>query len=562
MSDTDDTDGGLDPGADMSGVEAERKLIDFSRLDPDPCQPRGRPKMDEAFWGLVESIKKDGMLTDLLVRKAEDTDMRDYSGSDTDYLVLAGTRRLLALHQTDNYGMKVPCKVIEADDEEATRIALGDNTHREDLSDYEFATAVAQWYNQLAERLVPEDGEVECPECGEEYNGRQGLKTHIQRSDDHERSEEFSDLFLSTREVYEAIAYELYGETGNWRTVENIHRVSQLPDTAINLIKTDFERAGSSTGWEKHVPPDQIPESRGDGPHTSLVKLAELDSASEIESDGTRATLLLRAYGQHIDEGNPQTISKIRERLIGWQEAGEKPYKAFNNALTGKTPPEPEPEPEPEPDDEEEAEEVEDEDQGDGGTADETTPESPDGTLADDETETSTETTGGSSGGGGGRSSGSARSGGIDATWGMQAATTNEEIHGPYYGEEETDDEDEENRSPPQRRPIYFPVDTVREQLIEEGAVIMARHSTETTGRRPWTTGGDQPEEEGTVYVASFGEVKLTDAGALAEFVDLSGYDSVEEWQAALRPSDEDEDERGPYGFVYLATEYMSEKPL
>lgn len=156
-----------------------------------------------------------------------------------------------------------------------------------------------------------------------------------------------------------------------------------------------------------------------------------------------------------------------------------------------------------------------------------------------------------SSGGGTGGKTRTATTGaGIDPYRGVATSHSTEDILGGTDGQDGRgeDEDDEDRRSSRRRRPISFTNKTVRQQLIEEGSAITARHSTETIGRRPWNTGFGEPEE-GYVLIAGFGEVNLADAAALEEFVHRSGYETIEGWQEAIGVG-EDADEQ--LGYLYL----------
>ena len=122
-------------------------------------------------------------------------------------------------------------------DEEAASVSLDENEQRIALSQFELAKSVKKRYDILEEDLVGEDEEVECPECGEEYNGRQGLKTHVRKK--HERSEESSYLFTSQRQIYDEIAEST---SFDWRTVSNLIEVANIPGRFQPFVKIPEER--------------------------------------------------------------------------------------------------------------------------------------------------------------------------------------------------------------------------------------------------------------------------------------------------------------------------------
>lgn len=111
---------------------AEWRLIGVGNLQPDPYHARAGRRHDDAFRELVESIRDDGMINDLLVRPIECSDTVDY---DEDYLILDGVRRFRAVIGSGRSGDAIPCKVVRVDDETATRISLSTNRHYADLED-------------------------------------------------------------------------------------------------------------------------------------------------------------------------------------------------------------------------------------------------------------------------------------------------------------------------------------------------------------------------------------------------------------------------------------------
>ncbi len=134
----------LGPTADESAVPAAGKRADgtpstlaLAALVPGKYQPRTR--MDEgALYELAESIKSQGIMQPILVRRV----------SDEHYEIIAGERRFRAakLAGLDS----VPVLVREVPDESAAVMALIENIQREDLNPLEEA--------QGLQRLVKEFG--------------------------------------------------------------------------------------------------------------------------------------------------------------------------------------------------------------------------------------------------------------------------------------------------------------------------------------------------------------------------------------------------------------------
>lgn len=106
-------------------------LIDSHLIVPNPSQPR---KFFEEYEliSLSESIKKNGILQPLTVRKLE-------NGT---YELIAGERRLRASKLAGIN--QVPCIVITADERQSAILALIENLQRQDLNLFEEASAIQQ----------------------------------------------------------------------------------------------------------------------------------------------------------------------------------------------------------------------------------------------------------------------------------------------------------------------------------------------------------------------------------------------------------------------------------
>jgi ParB family chromosome partitioning protein len=105
-------------------AETERvREIELGEIDPNPHQPRDH--FDDNHLGeLAESIKKNGVLQPVVVRKAGDR-----------YQLIVGERRLRA---SELAGKKtIPAIVRNVDDDDALKLALLENLQREDLNPIE-----------------------------------------------------------------------------------------------------------------------------------------------------------------------------------------------------------------------------------------------------------------------------------------------------------------------------------------------------------------------------------------------------------------------------------------
>jgi ParB family transcriptional regulator, chromosome partitioning protein len=113
----------------FSSDKESKKSIDELPLEllvPNPDQPRKRFKKEE-LKELASSIKRDGLLQPILVRKMDD-------GT---YQIIAGERRWQACK---SIGLEtVPVRIKETTDEKVTELALIENIQRSDLNPIEEA---------------------------------------------------------------------------------------------------------------------------------------------------------------------------------------------------------------------------------------------------------------------------------------------------------------------------------------------------------------------------------------------------------------------------------------
>ena len=112
----------------------ESDEVSISLVHPNPNQPRTNFKKEE-LDELAQSIKKNGLLQPILVRKVDD-----------EYEIIAGERRWQACKQL---GMKkIPVRVKEVTDDETIVLALIENIQRSDLNPIEEAYG----YRRMMER--------------------------------------------------------------------------------------------------------------------------------------------------------------------------------------------------------------------------------------------------------------------------------------------------------------------------------------------------------------------------------------------------------------------------
>lgn len=112
-------------------------------LTPNPLQPR--KDFDEAgIAALAESIRQNGVLQPLCVRRREDTPVIRINGTTVSaracYEIVAGERRWRACKIA---GVKsVPCLLVDATASESAKMALAENIFRRDLDFFEQAAAL------------------------------------------------------------------------------------------------------------------------------------------------------------------------------------------------------------------------------------------------------------------------------------------------------------------------------------------------------------------------------------------------------------------------------------
>jgi len=126
---------GLDALIPSGGEHGELVYIELEKIQPSPSQPREDfdPK---ALKELADSIKSQGILQPLLVRKLPDDDS---------YQLIAGERRFRAAKLA---GLKkVPALIKEVDEQQALALSLIENLQRKDLNPIEEAKA----YRKLIE---------------------------------------------------------------------------------------------------------------------------------------------------------------------------------------------------------------------------------------------------------------------------------------------------------------------------------------------------------------------------------------------------------------------------
>ncbi len=117
--------------------------IGVDKLVPNPLQPR--KVFDSAAIALLaESIRKDGILQPLCIRKRDEVPTAVINGQRVSaaekYEIIAGERRWRAAKLI---GLKsVPCILMNASNAQSARLALAENIFRRDLDFFEQALAM------------------------------------------------------------------------------------------------------------------------------------------------------------------------------------------------------------------------------------------------------------------------------------------------------------------------------------------------------------------------------------------------------------------------------------
>jgi ParB family transcriptional regulator, chromosome partitioning protein len=118
----------------VSDEKGSTGVVELAKVQPNPDQPRTNFKPGE-IEELADSIKKEGLLQPILVRKVGDH-----------YQIIAGERRWQACKSLDM--KEIPVRFWKADNDKALELALIENIQRSDLNPIEEAYG----YKRLMER--------------------------------------------------------------------------------------------------------------------------------------------------------------------------------------------------------------------------------------------------------------------------------------------------------------------------------------------------------------------------------------------------------------------------
>jgi|GEM_PF-2651145 len=271
---------------------------------------------------LINNIREHGILEPLIVRKI----------SEDRYEILAGSRRLDA---AEKVGLtKVPCRIIEADDETASLIALWENLHREDLNPISLAKSLKYiidkhelTHEKLAKRLNKSKTLItnylrllKLPEKVQElikvkrltfYHGLILLKVGEQNKDLIER---LADLCVendwSARQLEEYVNRHLCSHCKSWIEpeetifIDNMYLCSNCYDDYTAFIKAHEERVEA-----KAVVPIEVPEVSKEATDveapTEAIEVSrpvEVVEAGEEEREKSQEEMYLAFLREQLDK--------------------------------------------------------------------------------------------------------------------------------------------------------------------------------------------------------------------------------------------------------------------
>lgn len=318
--------------ADSEG-QMRREWLSIDELTLDPVQSRDNGWTgDRSDRKLASSVKKMGLLQDILVRPIETVDF-DMNGVDASYVITAGSRRYQAALQA---GMEeVPCKILEADDIEAAWTSLTENTDREDLSEQERANQLRLIYDLLRPLEEPE----ECPECGTPVDGEAGLSSHWGHSSCAPTPVKSRDItqgvaitrFDSDKQVRRYIAWRYLGRTDE--TAVNIvsgHlQTADLPPLLQSLFKDPDERSEHEKGTLENYgidASDTLGSGEGRSKASQVVSSVYNTVTEQFDADAINPTnAVLETVGQlrsseHSEKEFEKAVRRFRRDLASEAE--------------------------------------------------------------------------------------------------------------------------------------------------------------------------------------------------------------------------------------------------
>lgn len=256
----------------------ERIEVPVDALVVDPLQSRDVPWTgDTSDYQLAKSIDNNGLINDILVRPLDDVDVgvttdthdttgdgQDAASADDMYAIVAGSRRY---HAAIEAGYEtVPCKISNADDQDAALASLLENTDRQELSEQE----IAQQLNLIYQLIRPR-------------------KDNKYGDDSVEPTAAIEDSEFATDE--EALAYiaEQYCGRSDQSAIDHIREhleTASLPPVLQSLFKNADERtADEKAVLEQYNIDARATLGSGEGKSGTSRAVVALHKALESELD-------------------------------------------------------------------------------------------------------------------------------------------------------------------------------------------------------------------------------------------------------------------------------------
>jgi len=216
--------------------------IKIDKIIPNKNQPR-LDYFDESIKGLAESIKRNGLIQPITVRKTDDNQFE----------LIAGERRLRACQY--NGDKDIEAIILQMDDEQSSNLALIENLQRESLNAIEQAMAMQKLMkledltqNELAKKLGYRQSTVanklrllKLPDYVKNAIGEGTLTERHARALLNVPREQLEDVFLTiTNRKYNVSKTEEYiKELSN--TSRHRKGVSNNAKIAINTIEQAYQ---------------------------------------------------------------------------------------------------------------------------------------------------------------------------------------------------------------------------------------------------------------------------------------------------------------------------------
>ena len=259
--------------SEEKGSDNEVVLVDANSIQPNPFQPRREFKDDELV-GLAESIKNQGLLQAIILRKKQDG-----------YEIISGERRFRALKILGQD--KVPSIIKpKVSDREMMEMALVENIQREDLNDIEQAKAF--------QRLLQE-----CNLSHDDLSKRVGKS----------RSAITNTLrLLKLPQDIQLLVINGKITTGHARALLSLDGPKQMSEMAENIISQklsvrDIEDATQKTPGKKHETraiDKKQPHSEKDPNILALIDTLRIRFGTQVHisrKDGTKGIIEIHFFG-------------------------------------------------------------------------------------------------------------------------------------------------------------------------------------------------------------------------------------------------------------------------